>query len=155
MTERIQDTQRYLEEEKVKLDNKLTELLEKQFKSSQADQQSSKQDPQEIDHSLALKVADEIVRIQKNLNNMDPEIKGMKQLAAAVRRIQDNFETQGYELVEMLGKPYNEGMRVSPTFIPDENLKEGEKIITRIIKPTVNYKGVMIQSGQIEVSINE
>jgi chromosome segregation ATPase len=152
---RIQDTRRYLEEESIKLDNKLTELLEKQLELSQRSQQAASNETQQIDHSLALKVADEIVRIQKNLKNMDPEIKGIKQLAAAVRRIQDNFEAQGYEMVEMLGKYYNEGMKVLPTFIPDEKIKQGEKIITRIIKPTVNYRGVMIQSGQVEVSINE
>ena len=100
----------------------------------------------------ATKVADEIIRIQKNLTRMDEKTKGLKQLAASVKRIQDNFAANGYEIVEMLGKEYNEGMKVSANFIPDDNLEAGQQIITRIIKPQVNYKGVMIQSAQIEVS---
>lgn len=56
--------------------------------------------------------------------------------------------------MDMLGKPYVEGMKATPNFIPDETLKEGEQIITGIIKPQINYKGIMIQSAQITVSQN-
>ena len=109
----------------------------------------------EADHTLALKVADEIIRIQKNLTRMDEKTKGLKQLIASVKRIQDNFASNGYEIVEMLGKTFNDGMKVSANFIPDEDLETGQQIITRIIKPQVNYKEIMIQSAQIEVSIGE
>ncbi|MFP3570919.1 hypothetical protein SB772_43515, partial [Paraburkholderia sp. SIMBA_030] len=50
----------------------------------------------EIDHSLALKLADEIVRIHKNPQQMDANTKGLKQLSASVKRIQDNFASNGY-----------------------------------------------------------
>src|SRR5690606_35858018 len=104
------------------------------------------------DHKLALKVADEIVRIQKNLERMDGNTKGLKQLSASVKRIQDNFAANGYELVEMIGKEYNEGLKASVNFIQDEDFDENKKIITRIIKPQVNYNGTMIQTAQIEVT---
>ena len=52
----------------------------------------------------------------------------------------------------MLGKKYAHGMKAAVTFITDETLKEGEQIITKIIKPQINYKGEMIQAAQIEVS---
>ena len=104
---------------------------------------------------MALKVADEIIRIQKNLQQMDANTKGLKQLSASVKRIQDNFASNGYELVEMLGKEYNEGMKAAPSFITSEDLDTGKQIITRIIKPQVNFKGQMIQSAQIEVSVGE
>lgn len=145
----IQETRKVLEEEGVKLDNKLIEVLETQLKIIDNNNSSS---GKEADHTLALKVADEIIRIQKNLTRMDEKTKGLKQLTASVKRIQDNFASNGYELVEMLGKPFNDGMKVSANFIPDEDLETGQQIITRIIKPQVNYKGVMIQSAQIEVS---
>lgn len=109
----------------------------------------------EADHSFALKVADELVRIQKNLSNMDESTRGLKQLAASVDRIRDNFAANGYELVDMLNKPYREGMKVAANFIPSEDLATGEQLITRIIKPQVNYQGEMIQSAQIEVSVGE
>nr|WP_319266411.1 hypothetical protein [uncultured Draconibacterium sp.] len=145
----IQETRKVLEEEGVKLDNKLIEVLETQLKIIDNTNSNS---GKEADHTLALKVADEIIRIQKNLTRMDEKTKGLKQLTASVKRIQDNFASNGYELVEMLGKPFNDGMKVSANFIPDEDLETGQQIITRIIKPQVNYKGVMIQSAQIEVS---
>ena len=100
------------------------------------------------------KVADEIVRIETNLSRMDSSVKGYKQLSASVRRIKDNFLANGYEMVDMLGKPYSEGMKVLANFVPDESLKEGEQIITGIIKPQINYNGVMIQAAQITVSQN-
>ena len=152
----IQETKKALEEEGVKLDSKLADLLATQMILMKEERQaipSSK--AEEVNHELALKVADEIIRIQKNLGSMDAETKGLKQLIASVKRIQDNFEANGYELVDMLNKPYDQGMKVTANFKPDETLKEGEQIITRIIKPQVNFKGVMIQSSQIEVSQGE
>ena len=152
----IRNTKQSLEEESVKLDNKLVEILETQLKVKQAETktQPSTSNKKE-DHSLALKVADEVIRIQKNLGRMDAKTKGLKQLSASVKRIQDNFMANGYELVEMIGKEYNEGMKVTANFIPSEDIETGKEIITRIIKPQVNYNGAMIQSAQIEVSVGE
>lgn len=150
----IKNTKKSLEEESIKLDSKLVEVLETQLKLKQEEKQTvSSNSNTEIDHSLALKVADEIIRIQKNLQQMDTNTKGLKQLSASVKRIQDNFASNGYELVEMLGKEYNEGMKVVANFIPNEDIESGKQIITRIIKPQVNYKNQMIQSAQIEVSV--
>ncbi|NRT14796.1 putative RNase H-like nuclease (RuvC/YqgF family) [Flavobacterium sp. 28A] len=152
----IKNTKKSLEEESIKLDSKLIEVLDTQLKLKQEEKQiTSANSNIEIDHSLALKVADEIVRIHKNLQQMDSSTKGLKQLSASVQRIQDNFASNGYELVEMLGKEYNEGMKVIANFIPSEDIETGKQIITRIIKPQVNYKEQMIQSAQIEVSIGE
>jgi len=152
----IKNTKTALEEESIKLDSKLVEVLESQLKLKQEEKQISPTNSNnEIDHSLALKVADEIIRIQKNLQQMDANTKGLKQLSASVKRIQDNFASNGYELVEMLGKEYNEGMKVIANFIPSEDLDTGKQIISRIIKPQVNFKGQMIQSAQIEVSVGE
>lgn len=152
----IKNTKKSLEEESIKLDNKLVEVLETQLKLKQEEKTASPTVPTtDIDHSLALKVADEIVRINKNLQQMDADTKGLKQLTASVKRIQDNFASNGYELVEMLGKEYNEGMKVIANFVPSEDLEAGKQMITRIIKPQVNYKNEMIQSAQIEVSVGE
>lgn len=152
----IKNTKTALEEESIKLDSKLVEVLESQLKLKLEEKQIiPNSSNNEIDHSLALKVADEIIRIHKNLQQMDANTKGLKQLAASVKRIQDNFASNGYELVEILGKEYNEGMKVIANFIPSEDLETGKQIITRIIKPQVNFKGLMIQSAQIEVSVGE
>ncbi len=147
--EAMQETVKKMQEESVKLDSELLELLDKQAQSAPTAASGA-----EVDHSLTLKVADEIVRIEMNLSRMDSEIKGYKQLKKAVERIKDNFKANGYEIVDMLGKPYNDGMKVIANFVPDETLAEGEQIITGIIKPQINYNGKMIQAAQITVSQN-
>lgn len=150
----INRTRNKLEEETVKLDNKLIELLENKIQLANFNAiHSSLEDEQ--DHSLALKVADEIIRIQKNIANMDSATKGLKQLSASVKRIQDNFLANGYELVDMLGREYQEGMNAIANFVTSDQIDTGKQIISRIIKPQVNFNGVMIQAAQIEVMIGE
>lgn len=156
--EQISKTKKSLEEEGIKLDTKLTEVLETQLKLAEAERSktSISNSSEEADHSLALKVADEIMRLNKNLSNMDVNIKGLKQLSASVKRIEDNFAANGYEMPELLNKPFDSRMKVIvANSIPDENLKNGEEFITRIIKPQVNFKGVMIQAAQVEVSVGQ
>lgn len=144
----LQAAQTKMQEESVKLDNKLIELFEKQMPSTFNTPST------QIDHSLTLKVADEIVRIEMNLSRMDSSVKGYKQLSKAVQRIKDNFNANGYEIVDMLGKPYNAGMKVIANFVLDDSLSSGSQVITGIIKPQINYNGQMIQAAQITVSQN-
>lgn len=148
---KINEAQQALQEESIQLDNKLIELLNKQINQPQFQSAVNK----EIDHSLALKVADEIIRIETNLSRMDTSIKGYKQLLKSVERIKNNFLANGYEMVDMLSKPYTIGIKAAVTYITDESLIKGEQIISRVIKPQVNFNGVMIQSAQIEVSQGE
>lgn len=155
MEGQIIKTRSALEEEAIKLDEKLLEILNTQLKLQSvpvAAAPAPLPSSNGTDHKLALKVADEIIRIQKNLERMDENTKGLKQLSASVKRIQDNFAANGYELVEMIGKEYHEGMKVSVNFIQNEDFDEDKKIITRIIKPQVNFNGTMIQTAQIEVT---
>lgn len=145
--ENIRKAQEKMQEETIQLDNKLIEILSNQSVSA-----PTTTDDGEIDHSLTLKVADEIVKIEMNLARMDESIKGYKQLSRGVQRIKDNFKANDYEIVDMLGKPYQAGMKAAVTFVTDDTLEPGQQIITRIIKPQVNYKQIMIQAAQIEVS---
>ena len=130
-------------------DKKLAELLEL-LSNNISSQKSS-----EEDHSLALKVADEIVRIEKNTTRMDAKTKGLKQLVASVKRIQDNFAANGYEIVKMLNQPYDDRMKASVSFVTSDELEIDEQLITKVLKPQVNYKGSAIQVADIEVSVGE
>ena len=143
----LQESQQQLENGTISLDSKVADLLNAHLSSTiQANQQ---------DHSLALKVADEIVRIETNLYRMDPATRGYKQLTRSVQRMKDCFMTKGYEISDLLGKPYNEGMKVVANLVEDESLPEGSAIITGIIKPQIIYNGKMIQAAQITVSQNK
>lgn len=106
------------------------------------------------DHSLIKALADRITFMEMTLYRMDSSIKGHKPLSKSIRQMKNNLLANGYELVEMLGKPYDEGMRVTANFIEDEKLEEGQKIITAVIRPQINYKGQMIQAANITVSQN-
>ena len=149
LSDQIKNSSEAIREEIIKLDNQVFWSLDFQKQLNKTEQSES----ENTDHSLALKVADEIIRIQKNLSSMDPETKGLKQLEFAVDRIQDNFRENGYEMVELLNKPYDQAMKVSAKFKPDNTLKPGEQIITRIFKPQVNYNDIIIQEAQVEVSV--
>ena len=142
-----------LESEQLKLDEKLINLYES--KLTEQKQQISNTSNKDIDHSLAIKVSDEIIRMQKNILSMPDETRGLKQLTKALQRIKDTFKLNGYEMIDMLNKPYNDGMKVVANFVTDDSLESGQQIITRIIKPQINYNGIMIQSAQIEVSVGE
>jgi len=152
VTEKISETRASIEKEGVKLDNKLLELLEKQFNVLKDYSQAGDEDDA---HKLALKIADEISRIEKNLMTMDNNIKGYKQLKAAIGRMKDNMSANGYELVDLLNKPFHDGMNVIAQFYTDEKYYPNQKIITHVIKPQVNYKGKMIQAAQVEVTQGE
>lgn len=152
----IRNAQGNLEEESVKLDTKLVEILDKQIalEKSQVNANASAQQSTAPDHSLALKVADEITRIEKNLSRMDATVKGYKPLVKAIDRIKDNFKANGYEIVTYLGQQYNEGMRINPEFVIDETLPSGTRTITSVSKPQVHYNGELIQKASVTVSQN-
>lgn len=150
----VKDAQKKLEEEAVRLDNQLIDVLNNQINAQPLKQQPVQAQPPVPDHSLVLKVADEITRIELNLSRMDPSVKGLKQLAKGVERIKNNYLSKGYEIADMLNKPYNEGMRINADFVLDENLEPGTRIITSITKPQVIYNGELIQKAIVTVTQN-
>lgn len=147
--ESLETAQKAMQEESLKLDNKLVELLDKQMSLVPNSGNATKPD-----HSFALKVGDEIAKIETNLSKMDPEVKGYRQLKQALKRIKDNFNAHGYEIVELLGLDYNDGMPFETQFVPDETLPEGKRIISGITRLQINYNGEMIQSAKIVVRQN-
>lgn len=150
----LSKVQTRMQEEACSLDNKLLELVEKQMQATPLAPTAVESASGKEDHSLAIKVADEIVRIELNMSRMDSSIKGYKQLAKAVQRIKNNFSANGYEIIDMLGKPYVEGMGASVSFTEEPSLPQGTQIISSITKPQINYQGRMIQAAQITVSQN-
>lgn len=108
----------------------------------------------DTERELIMVLADRITFMEMTLYRMDKSVRGHKQLSKSIKQMKDNLLANGYELVDMLGKDYHDGMKVTANFAEDENLPEGKQIITGVIKPQINYKGKMIQSAQITVSQN-
>ena len=156
LIDKLSETKSSIQETLVSEFVKQTELMETQIKlvEEQNKSISASVKETEIDHSLALKVADEITLIERNISLMDSGVKGLKQLSRSVAKLKDNLLANGYELPELLGKNYHQGMKVIvSSSISDESLDAGVEIITKVIKPQVNYKDKMIQTAQIEVSV--
>lgn len=146
------NTKKSLEQEGLKLDGELVKVFQKQLEVMES---APKVPSLEEDHSLVLKIADRLTAMETNLYRMDPNTRGLNNLKNLVKSTKENFNAKQYEIVEMLGKEYKEGMEVIASFITSDEIEVGKQIITRVIKPQVNYKGQKIQAAQIEVSIGE
>jgi hypothetical protein len=147
-------------EDKIKqLDDKLVEIYDKQLKIVdeliKSFGNSKEQEGGEKDHSLVLKVADEVTKIQMNLEVMDKEIRGYKHLKKYSETILDNLKAYGYEIPQLIGMNYNSGMNMVATLEFDESIESGKQIIKRIIKPQVNFDGKVIQTAKVTVAFNE
>lgn len=114
----------------------------------------SKPSDAEPDHSLPLKVADEIVRIQNNIDRMDSSDKNVTRLNKALDRMKTSFTAYGYEIVDMRGQEYTDNMPFEARFIPDENIEEGKRIISGMDRLMVRYNGKMIQAPILAVRQN-
>lgn len=152
LDEQIIKTRETLETEAMKLDNKLMEVLETQLQLLKEQPQATQQQETEIDHSLALRVGEEIHRMRKRIENMPEDTKGLGALKNSLMRLEEEFNENGYEIIDLLGKVWNDGLTVEARFVPSDDLKPGEEIITKIIKPQINFKGVLIKAAEIEVS---
>lgn len=149
----IRSTKKTLEEESLKLDAQLLDIINSQLKIKETE--PGKTESGEKDHSLVLKVADEVTRILMNLEVMDKEIKGYKHLKKYSESILDNLKAYGYEIPQLIGINYNSGMNMVATLEFDESIESGKQIIKRIIKPQVNFEGKMIQAAKVTVAFNE
>lgn len=132
-----------------------TEMSEMQAISKQISSLSSVSGGDtDSEQKLIKTLADRITFMEMTLYKMDSSVRGHKQLSKSIKQMKDNLLANGYELVDMLGKDYHDGMKVIANFVEDEELPAGKQVITGIIKPQINYKGKMIQSAQITVSQN-
>lgn len=155
VVEQLNKTKISIEESLVKEFGKQTNLIESELQLlAQQKTEGQTTANAEPDHSLALKVASEINLIERNINLMDKSTKGLKQLERSVGKLKDNLSANGYEMPDLLGKQYNQGMKVIVTSsIPNENLEKGSELITKVLIPQVNFNDKMIQTAQIEVSV--
>ena len=148
----IMETRKKMEVETVKLDAKLVEILEKQIRLTELKPTAK---DAEIDHSIFIKVANEIQRMRRRISNMPEDTKGIGALKNALRRLEEGLNDNEYELIDLTGQEYVEGMTTKARFIPSDQIETGKKIITKTVKPQVNYKDVLIQISEIEVSKGE
>lgn len=88
-----------MQHEAVDIDAKLLELLERRMEKRRNEPADDARD-----EVLAQSIADGIVRIEQSLRRIDSSAKGYKRLKKAVKRMRETFESNGYQIVELLGK---------------------------------------------------
>jgi hypothetical protein len=152
LDDNIMETRNKMDIEIIKLDAKLVEILEKQV---QVTELKSSVKNEEIDHSIFIKVANEIQRMRRRISNMPDDTKGIGALKNALRRLEEGLNDNEYELIDLTGQEYKEGINAKPRFVESEDLQKGQQIITKTIKLQINYKEKIIQPAEIEVSIGE
>jgi hypothetical protein len=144
----VKGAQEKLENESIQLDEKLIQVLEQKLEAANLQSQAV----DEADHSLPLTMGNEIHRMRNRLKTMDESSHAVKVLNNRLEKLEEVIKDKGYEIIDLKGKPFNDGMTVQARFVPDSNLKDGESIITRVIKPQINFKEKLIQAAEVEVS---
>jgi chromosome segregation ATPase len=151
------DTVRSTEEKIAKSDTALAdslfEILNKLKIQDMSAAASGQAKPAEANHHLPLKLADEIHRMRKRLDSLPEDTKGLTPLQKSLERLESELAEQGYEIVDHTGMAYTENLSVKARFVPSDDLGPDQKIISKVVVPQVNYKGVMIRMADIEVSI--
>lgn len=145
--ESLESAHKAMQEESVKLDSKLVELLDKQL--------IQPHDDVEEDYKLVLSIATEVARIEQNLAFMDSKTKGVSNLKNRASAIKTTLQSRGYDIPILIGEAYHEGDNMKPTMELDENLPVGTHIIRRVMKPMVLFKGKLIQAAEVVVAYNE
>ena len=148
----INETKDTMRAEALSLDTKLAELLEASL-GGEGKTGSNALAHKEIDHTLPLKVGEEIHRMRKRISHMPEDTTGLGALKNSLIRLEDEFNAHGYEMVDLLGVRFVDGLTTDARFVPADDLNSGEEVITKVIKPQINYKGVLIKPAQVEVGV--
>jgi predicted nucleic acid-binding Zn-ribbon protein len=154
--DQIIKTRKSIEEEQVQVNTKLAELYNGQMELLKAERQNKPAAVNaEVDHSLVLKVADQITKMQMYLSRMDSKVRGFASLNIAVNNVVDNIKANGYDIIDHFNKPFNEGMNMDATMELDPSLDAGVQIIKRVIKPEIHFNNKLIQRAQVIVATGE
>ena len=91
--------------------------------------------------------------MRARLVKMEEQDIKVRPLSKALERLEEELDDLGYEIVELAGKPYVDGMTAECQFVPVDTLGKDEQVITRVISPQVNYNGKLVQAPELEVSV--
>jgi hypothetical protein len=113
---------------------------------------SQLQQPQ-VDHTLAIRLADELYRMRRRLVSLPEETRGVVSLRRSIERLETELADHGYDLVDATGRPYVDGLTMEARFIPDDALGPGQRVISKVIAPQVNYRGALVRMAEVEVGL--
>lgn len=128
-------------------DRELLDVLKETFAFLKNQSQTLTQ----LDHKLPLKVGDEIHRMRKRISNMPQDVKGLGALRHSLNRLEEEFNEQGYVIEDLLGKEFNDGLRMEARFVEDSSVPKGMEIITDVLRPQISFRDKVIQFAKVEV----
>jgi len=136
-----------IEEEVIKTNKKLLELMENLLPEEKKHTSN-----ESTDHSIPIKIACEIFRMKNRINSMDKNTKGISALKNAIERIENELKIKDYEIKDLTGSNYEEGMVIKIlNVIEKDGIKPGARIIARMITPQIFFNGVLIHPGEAEL----
>jgi len=136
-----------IEEEVIKTNKKLLELMENLLP-----EEKKPTSAETIDHSIPIKIACEIFRMKSRINSMDENTKGISALKNAIERIENELKIKGYEIRDLTGSNYEDGMVIKIlNVIEKDDIKPGARIIARMITPQIFFNGLLIHPGEAEL----
>lgn len=146
----------------ISLTNEVCEKIDALPNQAVEPRQSGSSDPTKAqeadagpDHSFPISVFVEIERMLFRLRKYDDSDPNKKPMSKALERLQRKLSELGYERIELLGKPYKKGTTCDARFIPSDNDAYLKPLITRVIKPHVNFEGKLVQIPEVEVTLHE
>ena len=86
------------------------------------------------------------------INGKEPQGRTVEAWSAI---IEEELKNQGYKISDLkVGDTHTDEMNVIVKLsTPDENLKSGDSIIKRIIKPAIMKDGKVVQVAEVEVAV--
>lgn len=102
-----------------------------------------------------------ILNIVNSLNSLKETLRqnptlATKEILEEIEQLENKLKELNIEIADLQGKKYNSGMKANAYLkqSDNENSETGEEIITSVTRPQVNYKGKMVQSAKITVTVN-
>jgi len=142
-------------EKSIKLDTKMSQLLENQMELIKKEQENESQKETKIDHSIPISAGTEIFRMRKRIKHMDESTKGIHALKNALDRVEFKLNQNGYHIKDLSGEYYYDEMTVKIiNSITRDNIEPGKPIISRMISPQIFYKDKAVSLGEAEVAIS-
>lgn len=108
----------------------------------------------DIIENMVIAFADRLATLETALYALDPESEGHRKLTSLVEKLHDTINATGYEMTELIGKPYIDGMDADVKFVKDPKASSEQQIITGVTKPQIKYGTKVIQRAEIIVTRN-
>lgn len=100
----------------------------------------------------ATKASEKVAAINQYENAKYNGAKVTAEEEAKITAAKKELASKGYEMVDMLGKPYSADMNATVTYTTDDTLAPGETMVVEVKTPQVNKDGSVIQSADIVVA---